>query len=215
MLTMFRFAALLVVVTSCWHNPDDEAVLTIEPTEVGGVRTITKVKEFENKEAYRLFRVGRQLERRDRYDLAKRKYHQALKIDPENPIILNALGLADMTLNNFDSAETSFKKAIHINPEYFGAMNNLGLLYYYSGKYDSGIAILREVPIDELNDIGKCANFYHQFMNYTGLAECDSAVHYYHLAKEFAHHELYLKSIKEFMQEELVFHCPEFALQPD
>lgn len=212
---MFRLVIPLFVIAACWNNPDEDAVLTIEPTEVGGVRTIVQVKEFENKEAYHLFQVGRQLERRDRYDLAKRKYHQALKIDPKNPIILNAMGLADMSLNNFDSAETSFKKAIQINPEYFDAMNNLGLLYYYSGKYESGIGILKEVPIKELGVISKCANYYHQFMNYTGLAECDSAIHYYHLAKENSVHELYSKSIVEFMQEELVFRCPEFALQPD
>ena len=212
---MFRFLTLLIVITACNSNVDNSSLPIIEPTEDGGVRTIVKTNEFENDEAYSIYQEGLMLIRKDKYDEAKKKYHQALIIEPNNEVLFNSLGIAEMHLAIFDSSEAHFQKAIQIKPSYTIARNNLGLLYFYYGKYEMGISILNTVPIDSSSMMIKGANYYHLFMNYTGLGECDSAIHYYHLAKEHNTNDQYLKNIEEFMQDELVFICPEFVLELD
>lgn len=79
---------------------------------------------------------------------AIRDLSEAERLDPENPVIQNTLGLAYLQRKEFDFAREHFQKAVNLNSEYTDARNNLGRLYIEMARYDAGIAELEVVVKD-------------------------------------------------------------------
>ena len=66
---------------------------------------------------------------KNNFQVAKKLYKQALKIDPNNTDAYNNLGLIFSTLGEFQKALDCYEKAIKIKPKSVSTHNNLGLLY--------------------------------------------------------------------------------------
>ena len=60
------------------------------------------------------------------YEHVIRECKIILKKFPENPAILNMLGLSLQQIGSFEDAKNSYLKAIKINPKHYAALNNLG-----------------------------------------------------------------------------------------
>lgn len=93
---------------------------------------------FQNDEtinrALNMFNRGKHLHSEGRLSDAISEYKAATELDPENPWIFNALGLAQIEARAFKDAEKSFRKALELNAELTDVHNNLGVLYSEMGE---------------------------------------------------------------------------------
>jgi len=202
------FSVLVLIAVSC--NTDMEnKIITEERKSNEGIRTVAYPKKFKNQKSYSKYLKALECVRQDDFDCAKDYLEQALSTDPDNSIIINDLGLTEMRLFNYDKASKLFRKAISLDSNYFTAYNNLGLNYYYDEQYDKAVNILKSVKIDSADYLDRRANYFHLFMNYTKLMNCDSAYHYYSLIKKSATNEIYLENVEEFKEIELIKNCPQ------
>jgi len=68
-------------------------------------------------------------------DIAQNYYQKVLKIDPNNLVTHNNLGIIFQGLGEIQKAKKSFEKAIEINPDYSNAHYNLGATFQELGQY--------------------------------------------------------------------------------
>ena len=84
--------------------------------------------------ALTMFNRAKHLHSEGRLDEAIAEYREAAKLDPENPWIFNALGLAQTEARDFKEAEKTFRQALKLNAELTDIHNNLGVLYSEMGQ---------------------------------------------------------------------------------
>lgn len=77
----------------------------------------------------------------ERIGLAHALMYAASKIAPEEPVILNNLGICYEKAQDLDEAEKYFIKALNRNPNDDLALTNLGFVYLQKGKPERAIAI--------------------------------------------------------------------------
>jgi Tfp pilus assembly protein PilF len=84
------------------------------------------------------------------YTAALSRLLEARKMNPEDPYLLNSLGLAYMGKNRDDLAIPVFKQALDLKPDYTEALNNLGAAYLRQKKGDLAIPAFKKVLEDLL-----------------------------------------------------------------
>ena len=93
---------------------------------------------FQNDEkvnsALNMFNRAKHLHSEGRLSEAIAEYEAAADLDPENPWIFNALGLAMTEARDFKGAEKVFRQALKLNAELTDVHNNLGVLYSEMGQ---------------------------------------------------------------------------------
>jgi len=75
---------------------------------------------------------------------------EARKMRPDDPYLLNSLGLCYMGKNRDDLAVPVFKEALNLKPDYTEALNNLGAAYLRQKKWGLAIPAFRKVLEDLL-----------------------------------------------------------------
>jgi tetratricopeptide (TPR) repeat protein len=101
----------------------------------------------------------------DRGDIfmAKKMYREAIEAyqagKPNDPILLNKIGIAYHQSLQLDSARRSYERAIKVKPDFVEAMNNLGTIYYYHKSYRRAIGWYNKAIKLGPND-AKAASFY-------------------------------------------------------
>ncbi|NPB08166.1 MAG: tetratricopeptide repeat protein [Aquificae bacterium] len=88
------------------------------------------------------------------------QFHRAIKINPKEPKVWNALGLTYRAVKEYDRAEAAFKKALQIDPSFSEARMNLGILYLETGRLQEAERFLKEAVSDELFEKKHIAYFY-------------------------------------------------------
>lgn len=83
-----------------------------------------------------------------KFPQALRELMEAERLDPDDAIIQNNLGLAFMVRDKMDDAEKRFKRAIELRKNYTDARNNLGRLYIDVGLYSKAVAELEIAASD-------------------------------------------------------------------
>jgi type IV pilus assembly protein PilF len=73
---------------------------------------------------------------------------EAEKLDPDNPELLNSLGLALYRKNKFVLSEQKYLRALELKPTYSEVRNNLGVDYLELKRWDEAIAQLKIVTDD-------------------------------------------------------------------
>ncbi len=84
------------------------------------------------------------------YTTALRELLEALKMNPNDPITHNYLGIAYKNKKQIDEAILHFKKAIDLKPNYSQAKNNLGATYLDKEDWDAAIVCFKELADDLL-----------------------------------------------------------------
>jgi len=84
------------------------------------------------------------------YTAALSELLKAEKLNPNNPLLHNDLGLVYLAKEKPDLAVTHFKKAVQLKPDYSLAKNNLGSAYLVRKEWDKAIVVLEDVTGDML-----------------------------------------------------------------
>ncbi len=99
---------------------------------------------FQNDEkinrALTMFNRAKHLHSEGKLNEAIAEYEGATKLDPENPWIINALGLAMTAARDFNGAEKAFRQALELNTDLTDVHNNLGVLYSEMGQKEKAFA---------------------------------------------------------------------------
>jgi protein O-mannosyl-transferase len=72
-----------------------------------------------------LFDWAHNFEMQGNFPQAKDKYHEAIALDPRDPVMWNNLGALQIRLNDLEGAKTSFNQALGIDPNFAPARQNL------------------------------------------------------------------------------------------
>lgn len=78
---------------------------------------------------------------------------QDLRRIPQNPFLLNNLGLVYLNNKQYEKALSAFSQAIEIKPDFVQATLNLAFLYVLKENYNSAMDILNTILKREPNDI--------------------------------------------------------------
>ena len=82
------------------------------------------------------------------YPAALAELLTAEKLDEQNPVIQNNLGLAYFVRKKYNTARLHIEKAIKLKPNYTDAKNNLGRIFIEMGLYKPAIKTLKEASHD-------------------------------------------------------------------
>ena len=82
--------------------------------------------------------------------VALRELIKAQKLNPNDAVVYNDLGLVYMAKERPDVAVEEFRKALKLNPDYSLAKNNLGSAYLVLKEWDKAIPVLEDVTGDLL-----------------------------------------------------------------
>jgi tetratricopeptide (TPR) repeat protein len=204
------FFLIIVLNISCTNRPveSNPKITTYKSPNSESIETITSFEPFSDKKAEKLHDKGIECIKIEKIQDAKSYFLKANSREQDNPTILNSLGLVEMRLYDFENSENYFLQAIKADSNYLKAYNNLGLSYYYSGDYLKAINILKVPDMSSANEHELRSNYYHMFMAYTGLTDCDSAIKYYKLARRINTNELVLENLELFKREVFSKNCP-------
>jgi uncharacterized caspase-like protein len=101
-----------------------------------------------------LIENGRRRFEAKQYEAAKQAFEQAVRIDPENAFIYNALGATYAQMRQWSIATGLFAKAIEIKPNYAAAYFNRGIAYHDAGRHELALQdfswAIDEEPFDPL-----------------------------------------------------------------
>ena len=84
-------------------------------------------------------------------------FREATRLDPDNPVFHNTLGVLLLDLRKPGEAETEFQKAVELDPSYAEARHNLGLSFAEQGRYEQAIGAYRKaltLPIYPTPEVG-------------------------------------------------------------
>lgn len=76
------------------------------------------------------------------------EFTEAEKATPDDPELLNYLGMAYFRKGRFDLAEQKYRRALELRPSYSEARNNLGVNYMEMKRWDDAISQLKQVTDD-------------------------------------------------------------------
>ena len=110
----------------------------------------TRVSPQDKKRADAARNLGEAHLREKNYTPALGELLKAEKLNADDPILHNDLGLVYMAKERSDLAVVHFEKAVQLNPDYSLAKNNLGSAYLVRKEWDKAIPILDEVTGDML-----------------------------------------------------------------
>lgn len=86
------------------------------------------------------------------YAAAASFYTSALRVDRQNAVLYNKLGIAELQLHERGAARKHFVQALKYDPRYVSALNNLGALAFLDKKYKFAVTYLKQaLALDEAN----------------------------------------------------------------
>src|SRR3972149_3132828 len=89
------------------------------------------------------YRLGASYLIQKEYPRAVAELNQALALKPDEPMILDALGLVFYARRDLGKAMDYFRKALELDPKFTQSRNNLGSIYWNLGRLDEAIREFR------------------------------------------------------------------------
>ena len=105
----------------------------------------TAAKETKRKQATAYRELAEAYFAEEQYTLALRELLKAEKLQPDNALIRNDLGLVYMVKDRLDLSVSQFERAIQIKPDYAEAINNLATALLKQEEWDEAILYLDQL----------------------------------------------------------------------
>lgn len=106
------------------------------PVNTGPVKNIIETKE--------LYSKARTLDKKGRFQEAKKLYEEIIRLDPGYIEALNNIGIIYIRDKNYTAAKQSLNKAIRLNPGHVESYYNLACLHAIEGDVKKGLVYLRK-----------------------------------------------------------------------
>ncbi|HBG07749.1 MAG: hypothetical protein A2075_10590 [Geobacteraceae bacterium GWC2_58_44] len=94
------------------------------------------------------YQMGQSFYAENNFTGALQEFTEAEKLTPEDPALLNHLGLTYFRKGHYDLAERKYLVALELKPGYSEARNNLGVNYLEMKRWDDAIAQFKLVQDD-------------------------------------------------------------------
>ncbi len=148
------FFPFLLLLFSCNFSADtDRKSDKQKEYEKFGYDVVTNNEFFASQKAENLTKKGVDLGLEGKYEEAEKIFQKALKEEPENPVILNNIGLSLYNRELFNEAIVFYEKALEVSDSTsLMAASNLGLTYYQQMDYGRALKILNFVLEKSKND---------------------------------------------------------------
>jgi len=104
----------------------------------------SRPKRVMTPEANRLYREGLELAQRGQYETARQRFIKADKIDPNNPDILNQIGITWYARADYERAETYYRQAIATDVSSTVAQYNLACVLAKTHRKPEALEALRD-----------------------------------------------------------------------
>lgn len=167
----------ICLVMAC--NPTEDQKQNNTDVDESTKKTEVGVQNFSNPKARELNDKGQIAAKESNFVEAQKLFKEALKLEPNNPVILNNLGFTEHSLDHSNDANQYYLKAIEIDSTYIKTYANYSLFLYENGDYKKAVKIA-EYGIQNTEDneiMGLC--FYHATLSLNQLNECAKAKEYY------------------------------------
>lgn len=116
-----------------------------ESSKLGGKgRKYDEVEEYVKSEARGYIRLGDMFRRRGRHEIALEEYGKALKVDPQNPVVLVRMSYSYFAKSEFRKGEDALKETIELNPNYPTSYINLADYYFRSKELKKALSLYEE-----------------------------------------------------------------------
>ena len=101
-----------------------------------------------------LVEAGKRQFEAHQFEEARKSFEQAMRVEPENAFIYNALGVTYTQLRQWSIATGLFAQAIELKPDYTAAYFNRGVAYHNAGRYELAVQdfswAIEQEPFDPL-----------------------------------------------------------------
>ncbi|MFN8006181.1 MAG: tetratricopeptide repeat protein [Terriglobia bacterium] len=121
----------------CWVFPILLAGLLLWASPLQAIQSTAEDQVREH------FAAARQAEKAGDFAKAIAEYQSAIKLQPDEPILYNNLGIVFHLQYKYREAIDSFQRALKLNPELLGANLFLGIDYYRTNQPEKGLAPLQ------------------------------------------------------------------------
>ena len=103
-------------------------------------------EKFETKKSEKFNSEGVELAKKNEFNKAEIKFLKALKIEPNNPTILNNLGNIKKFKNEYEESINYYEKSLIVSDSlYFNSALNLGIVFYKIKNYNKSLKLLEYV----------------------------------------------------------------------
>lgn len=106
---------------------------------LSGILTSCATSQRDEGKAALYLQIGNDLMAQNSYPEALTNLLLAEKHAPNNPVVLNSLGMLYFARDKFSTAEQYIQRAVDAEPRYTDARTNLGRVYIAQGKYNKAI----------------------------------------------------------------------------
>lgn len=106
------------------------------------------LSEANRKKASYHFQMGESYLREQNVTSALIEFTEAEKLTPDDPALLNFLGMTYFRKGKLDIAARKYEQAIALKPDFSDARNNLGVTYMELQRWDDAISQLRQARND-------------------------------------------------------------------
>lgn len=107
------------------------------PTAIGALGLQSGASsDISHENAHTLYQAGMRLIQQRRTEDAIQTFKQGLRGDPQNLVLLNAIGAAYVLENNAQQADQYFLAALNVDPQFTPARKNLAISYFARGRLD-------------------------------------------------------------------------------
>jgi tetratricopeptide (TPR) repeat protein len=133
-------------------------------------------QKFETKKSEKLNSEGIELSKKNEYKKAEKIFLNALKIEPNNSIILNNLGNVKKFQNEYEESVKYYEKSLLVSDSlYLNSALNIGIVSYQTEKYNKSLKLL-EYVISESNNLKLTEiAYYNLVLVYLKQNECEKA----------------------------------------
>lgn len=142
----------------------------------GNVDVYNSGEKFETKESNKFNTEGIELAKKNEFNKAEIKFLKALKLEPNNPTILNNLGNIKKSKYEYDESINYYEKSLIVSDSlYFNSALNLGIVSYKIKNYNKSLKLLEYVTSESTDlKLIKIA-YYNLALVYIAMNECDKA----------------------------------------
>lgn len=176
------FLIVYILATSCYNR---DKVAVTERDDVKYKANTRDVLSYQNagikdSVARVLFAEGLEKVEIEDFEKARKKFIEASRVEPRNPILLNAIAQSEVRLGNIEKSNEISLQILAIDSLHVETYSNLGLNYMRSENYDKAVEILSKGLkfTSDKNYSVKSILVLNLAISYYRLGDCASALKY-------------------------------------